>query len=469
MRKRPSSVDGFIPRDPKRRQAAVAENELQPSFNNRQLENHDSVREANGLEDDTAQGLRQSDVDASLRMLDTDFGDAPSTGDRKSRRKAKKEKNKKSKKRRIIKRVVIIAIILLLALAAFWIYRIITTSNSIFQGNAFGFVQADPLQQDENGRSNFIIFGTSEDDEGGNHPGAYLTDSIMIASINQTNNEVVTYNIPRDLWVEYGTACNAGYEGKINELYNCYSNAGEDEKAGQDALRKIATEITGMDVQYAVHVNYSVIRDSVDAVGGVEVTIESRDPRGILDRNFDWKCNHTCYMVKYKNGPTGTMDGEHALALARARGDVAPTYGLERSNYDREINQQKIASALLAKSLSAGTITDFGKVNNLLSALGDNLRTNIKTSEIRTLMRIAKDAPAKDIRSLVLIDAEPPIIGNSTSSAGASIVAPTLGFNNYSGVHEYLYENIITKAPLDEGESSTAAKSSTTDSSSGAN
>ena len=48
--------------------------------------------------------------------------------------------------------------------------------------------------------------------------------------------------------------------------------------------------IFNMDIQYAVHVNTVVIRDAVNAVGGVTVNVASRDPRGVLDATFDDKC-----------------------------------------------------------------------------------------------------------------------------------------------------------------------------------
>ena len=80
----------------------------------------------------------------------------------------------------------------------------------------------------------------------------------------------------------------------------------------------------------------------IDAVGGVDIDIQgSNGAPGVLDRNFDWRCNYKCYMVKYDNG-VHHLDGERALFLAMARGSVEPTYGLGNSNFDREKNQQKI-------------------------------------------------------------------------------------------------------------------------------
>lgn len=147
------------------------------------------------------------------------------------------------------------------------------------------------------------------------------------------------------------------------------------------------------------------MRDVVKALDGITVTIESRDPRGQMDSNFDWKCKDgnayaslatmkkNCppngHFIDYPNGPV-KLDAEHALYLAQARGDIAPTYGFEQSNFDREKNQQKILVAIKEKAMSGGTLTNLGKVSGLVDALGNNLRTNFDTSEIRTLMSLSQ-------------------------------------------------------------------------------
>jgi hypothetical protein len=161
------------------------------------------------------------------------------------------------------------------------------------------------------------------------------------------------------------------------------------------------------------------MRDLVGALGGITVTIESRDPRGQMDSNFDWKCRggsaraslatmkQNCppngHFIDYPNGPV-TLDAEHALYLAQARGDAAPTYGFEQSNFDREKNQQKVIVAIKEKALSTGTVTNFSKVSGLIDALGNNLRTNFETSEFRTLMSLSQDIPSTSIQSISLID-----------------------------------------------------------------
>lgn len=176
--------------------------------------------------------------------------------------------------------------------------------------------------------------------------------------------------------------------------------------------------------------------EAVDAVGGVDVTIQSDDPRGILDRNFDWKCRYQCYFVNYTNGQQVHLDGEHALALARAR-NAAGGYGLPNGNFDREKNQQLIIKALREKALSAGTFTNLGAVTGLIDALGNNLRTNIETKEIRTLMDLGIKIETDNIVSLSLNE-EGNMLVTTGSHNGQSIVRPIAGLMNYTEIHEYV-------------------------------
>jgi len=214
-------------------------------------------------------------------------------------------------------------------------------------------------------------------------------------------------------------------------LYNCAKeNNNKNEDAGAAALRAKVGEIFGLDIQYSAHVNYTVMKQAVDAVGGITVDIQGDDPRGILDRNFDWMCGYKCYYVKWPNGPA-QLDGVHALALARARGDVAPTYGLSRSNPDREDNQRKILIALKDKAVTAGVLTNPVAVNNLLDALGDNLRTNFDAEEIKTLIDLGKNVKNEDITSFSLENTDRPL---ATASCFSGDICPNAGSFSYGAI-----------------------------------
>ncbi|MFZ1250762.1 MAG: LCP family protein [Candidatus Microsaccharimonas sp.] len=387
--------------------------------------------------------INRTDIDASLSELDTpDQKQSSRKLSRRERKKFKKEHRTRAQKirRRIVIGVVLLVVAALLAVGGYLVYKALNASENVLNGSFIDLIQHEPLKEDENGRSNFLIVGTSEDDPG--HQGANLTDSIMILSINQTTKDAYTFSIPRDLEVEFGQPCVQGYYGKINEYFSC-SDRGTDDAAEQNRLAKtqaLIGDVVGMDIQYGVHVNYTVMRDVVNAIGGsITVTIESRNPNGQMDSNFDWKCGASyavriknCppngHFIDYPNGPA-TLDAEHALYLAQARGDAAPTYGFEQSNFDRERNQQKILLAIREKALSTGTLTNLGSVTGLIDALGNNLRTNIQTKEIQTLMTLAKDIPSDKIQSIDLHDGENAVLNASAQPiAGQFSYGPLRAF-----------------------------------------
>lgn len=348
-------------------------------------------------------------------------------------------KKRRFQPKKIVKWASIILLVAILAGGGYFAYKFLATSGKIFKGNPIAaiFGQAKDLKTDADGQTNILLFGTSEDDPG--HDAPDLTDSLMVASINQKNKTGFIVSIPRDLYVSYDRTCLAGNRGKINSLYSCVK-AKEGEEAGATALGKKIGSVLGLDIQYYTHVNYTVMREAVNAVGGITVTIESSDPRGILDSNFDWKCGNTSakrkvncpagHYIQYPNGPVN-LDGEHALYLAQARGHGALTYGLSRSNPDRQDNQRKILLALKDKAVSAGVLTNPVAVSNLLDALGNNLRTNFDAEEVKTLINLGKDIKSDAIASVSLEDPANPLV---TTSCFSGNVCPNKGSFDYSDI-----------------------------------
>lgn len=444
MKNSQPSIDGFIPR----RRTASEDQKSPLGLHHSPESQHgltrsgltsDRLAQRQTLRPESHNALTRSTMDESLAAINED------------EKLEKKQRRHHISRKKLIKRILIGLLIILLLLGAFLGIRAIIAGGMIFRGDLLGLVQSAPLKTDANGRSNIVVFGTSEDNyEGGQqHEGAYLTDSMMVVSIDQEKNDAYMVSLPRDLWVQYDAACNAGYEGRLNEIYGCYSNNGQNEVEGARALQQKVSAVTGLEVQYYSHLNYTVVKDAVDAVGGIEVMIESDDPRGVYDPNFDWQCNYQCNYVKYPNGSTGTIDGEHALALARAR-NAQGGYGLSRGNFDREQYQQKIMRALVEKAVSVGTLTNIGKVSNLIDALGSNLRTNFETKEIRTLMRLATDISQDNMISLDLANNENPAV-QVGSIGSASIVRPVSGIYDYSSIIQFIRKNITSDPAVREG------------------
>lgn len=459
-RKTNHSMDGFVPRRQGAQLGGLHANKATSATGS----NPRTLREIGTASNTGAKlprpqsgGLRRSEIDDSLKGIDN-----PDEG----RGKKRKSPEQRARRRKVIKRVLLLLFIIVVAVGGYVGVKALFASGNVLQGNVFDLVQHTPLKMDENGRSNILVLGTSEDDPG--HQGANLTDSMMIVSVDQNKKNAYMISIPRDLYVKYGMACNSGYAGKINEYYDC-AHDGDGVEEDRKALTKSADfvgKIFGLDIQYGVNVNYTVMRDLVNAVGGtITVNIESRHPKGQMDSNFDWKCGvgdrkvsraevlRRCpprgHYIDYPNGPA-VLDAEHALYLAQARGDAAPTYGFEQSNFDREKNQQKIVKAIREKAVSAGTLADFGKVTSLIDALGNNLRTTFETKEFRTLIDLAKDTKSEDIKSISLIDGDTPIMGTG-NVAGMSVVRPNAGTYDYSDLRALLKKKFSSDPVIREG------------------
>ncbi len=195
---RNSSIDGFVPRragsrlgdqhagksgDIKRRQPA-------PVPTGMRRPGQASVAATTPLTY-SDRGLSRRDIDESLNSINVPAAEAPKKN--KWRFGKKRGQAPVLKKRRVTKWV-IIAIIAILVLIGGWLaYKTLNASNHIFKGNIFGLVQSQSLKQDANGRSNILVLGTSEDDPG--HGGAYLTDSMMVVSIDQKNKTASMFSI----------------------------------------------------------------------------------------------------------------------------------------------------------------------------------------------------------------------------------------------------------------------------------
>jgi LCP family protein required for cell wall assembly len=375
--------------------------------------------------------LNQSELDASLAEIDA----------------TQQPGRKRRVSRKLVKRLALFVLVVCIALTLFFGFKAFFATGKIFKGNLFDFLgQGKQLQKDEYGRTNIVVFGTSEDDPSHADAGADLADSIMVLSLDQKTKQLAMFSVPRDLYVKYGEACASGYEGKINVTYMCGADNGG-EKAGSQKMMQLIGDYFGLDIQYYVHVNYTVLRQSVDALGGITVDIQSTDPRGVLDRNFDWTCHYQCYLVKWPNGPAH-LDGEHALALARARND-AGGYGLSRGNFDREQNQQKIMLAIKNKAVSGGTLANPLAVNGLINSLGDNVRTNFDVGEVKTLLTIASGINDSNIKRIDLVKPGSAVVTTGSSPTAGSIVRPVAGLYDFSKVRSFIRSQ-LTVTPDEE-------------------
>ncbi len=360
------------------------------------------------------------------------------------KRRIAKGRPEPSRRKKIIKRILFVFIVILMLLGGFLGWKFLRATSKVFDGNVLGFFDSTKLKGEETGRVNILLAGTSEDD-GPDHGGADLTDSIMLVSIDTKNNTGFTVSIPRDLWVKYGERCSAGYEGKINVAYQCGKDVNFKEdgyaEGGMGLLEKIITTNFGIPIHYYGKINYTAFKDAVDAVGGITLTIKSEDPRGIYDPNIQPKDGGP---VRLKNGPQ-QLDGKLALALARSR-NVKGGYGMSRGDFDRTTYQRAMLIALKDKALSAGVISNPAKLGSLLDAAGNNVETDFKSNEVRRLYEISKLINNDKIQSIDLADSENMLV--TTGSVGSqSVVRPVAGISNFTAIKLY-FKKLTSSDPV---------------------
>jgi LCP family protein required for cell wall assembly len=340
---------------------------------------------------------------------------------------------------RFIKIILGIAALALLGGIGFFGYKFYVASGGIFRGggqSALGLAGIDTtkLQHEGDGRINVLLVGDSEDDP--NHPGADLTDSIMVASLDLLNKSAALVSIPRDLWVRLPN-CSMFTAQKLNAAYECgehdhFKQSGLP-AGGIGLLQKTVQQVTGLAINYYAKVDYTAFRDAVNAVGGIDITIDSSDPRGIYDPNFDWNCRYKCFEVKYPNGPVH-LNGAQALFLARSRND-AGGYGLPRGDFDRTEYQRKILIALKAKLTSAQTLGNPVTINNLIDSVGNNVSTSFSRADMLQLYSLLRAMPVGSVQSLDLAAAE---VVTAGQIGDVSAVVPTAGLYEYGDLQAYL-------------------------------
>lgn len=436
-------------------------------------------RPATSLQEDALQseGLEHGD-EAARRFLTeahdedaTSFDDVPAEEKKKSwhkqqktaKKAAKRDAKMHGKKKHKKWPIVLLIILLLLGGGGFYLYNYFNTRYQKVAGDdssILGLIFADektPLQVDERGRTNILIFGT----EGYNmvdpeYDGGFLTDSMMLVSLNQESGDVKAISLPRDLHYTKG-ACTG--TAKLNEIFYCnyIQNDGSEEsmkeyeKQGQDALASAFEDILGITIQYKVHVNWAAMIDVINALGGIDVVftygseewggpetaIEVTDERGLMETDG------STVFIDFETNTPYHLDGGNALSVARSRNSHGG-YGAARGNFSREYFQQKIIEATVKKARETNFVTDLGASTGLINAVGDNIRTTFQDSDIKTLMRLAKEININNMETLSTVENYDGRAALMTTGMvnGISYVLPYGGDMYFGNIHSFIQERL---------------------------
>lgn len=335
--------------------------------------------------------------------------------------------------KKILLIVFLIILIPVVAIGA-WDYKNYARASEKMFGSGYLPTALPPNSlKSENGRTNLLLAGFSADDPG--HSGANLTDSIMILSLDKESRTGYMLSIPRDLYVNIP---GFGY-AKINEVYQDGERSKFNEKGyakgGMGLLEKVVSENFGLELHYYVLINYGAVKDTVSALDGITVTIDSKDPRGIFDPGFLPKEGGR---LKLKNGAQ-TIDAQTALNLTRARGLAYGSYGLSQSDFDRTRNQQAVIKGIKEKT-TWQLLLDPRKNPPLLDAIASNIKTDIGLNNILPLYRLFDSIPDDQLKSTALRDTTRKInlLSSYRTPSGQSALIPAEGVDDYSQIKAFV-------------------------------
>ena len=268
--------------------------------------------------------------------------------------------------------------------------------------NALGGGGGSAIDQERRSlqRINIVLYGYG----GAQHSGGDLTDSIMVVSIQPVANhppQVAEISIPRDWYVRIPLKNGQVTEQRINFAYAAgILGEGPEPASSVDAGAAVADplieHLLGVGINYFVGVNFDAFKQAVNAVGGINIDV----PTGFTDNQYPaGECdlgNCAYETVRFKAGEQH-MNGSTALIYARSRhGNNG-----QGSDFARSRRQQQIIIALKAQLESIGGI---GQLPDVISALGDNVSTNLTISDAEALYGLVQGVNPATIEHISIDD-----------------------------------------------------------------
>jgi LCP family protein required for cell wall assembly len=222
--------------------------------------------------------------------------------------------------------------------------------------------------------------------------GSMNTDVMMVAAFNPKTKTATVVSIPRDSDLNM-----EGYKRhKANGYYAAfYMNARNIEKLegdqipayARDKTREMLAEFFNIKIDYTAVIDFKGFVDVVDALGGVKVTVD-KDMRYV-----DTVDNTDINLQKGEQ----ELKGEQALGFVRYRKSNRGT--APSSDFERNERQSQVLGAIVDKLKTFSTVT---KIDGILNAVGNNMKTDIPSMQIENMITTYFHINRSDIRFIPL-------------------------------------------------------------------
>ena len=334
-------------------------------------------------------------------------------------------------------RTVLLLVLLVILVGGVLLFLRAATFNAAVSRAPF---PSTALLVDLNGseRVNVLMVGYG----GGDHDGAYLADSIQVLSIDPATDTTTTIPIPRDLWIEGVEAFSQN--GKVNEVYAVgHGSVDADEAERLDSagslMTEVLSEVTGLEIDHWLAIDFAGFREMVDAVGGVTVD----NPVGFEYTTIEEF--HRAGRWEMGGFPVGEihLEGEEALAYARARYTSVVS---ESNDFARSVRQARILGALRTK-IGAGGIGSMRPGLDLMDAMEGRLRTDLSAIDLFLLSSHLSSDRRVELSEEVVLTA-------TTNTMGQYIFVPSgwTGPGDYGRLQSHLASELassVEPGPVD--------------------
>jgi polyisoprenyl-teichoic acid--peptidoglycan teichoic acid transferase len=321
---------------------------------------------------------------------------------------------KKAKRKKIRRTIIWVSVVIIVGALGFFGFRAYQSINRIFangSGNVLDLFNGNSgkaLKGESRGRTNILLLGVGDP----GHDGENLTDSILILSIDYKTNSVAMFSIPRDTYVKI--------PGNGSTKINAANVYGENKQKGSGPalVKEVVQNTFGIPIDYYVLVNFSGLKQAVDAVGGVTVNVENT----FCDYNYPTEYKGDTSTVCFTAGPQN-MNGVKALQFSRSRHAL----GVEGSDFARGKRQQRVLIALKEKMLSTNTTYNPKVVLDLINVLGSNVKTDFQATDFARLYDISKKVDASKIIQKSFDNSPEGMLVSDNSASSGYILLPRTG------------------------------------------
>ncbi|MGW0516797.1 LCP family glycopolymer transferase [Crossiella sp. NPDC003009] len=232
------------------------------------------------------------------------------------------------------------------------------------------------------GAENFLMIGsdtragaTAEDGVGDEKiSGGARADTVMVAHVPADRKRVVIMSFPRDMDVTI-PACE-GWDAKTGKYTGKTEPARKNQKlnaayavGGPKCITKLVLQLSGLNINHFVGIDFHGFKAMVNAVKGVEVCV----PKPLIDEELGAVITQTGRQ---------TISGDTALSYVRIR----KVKGQAQSDYERIERQQRFLSSLLRKVMSQQVLTSPTQLQDFVKAFASSTYgENIGIDQMLTL------------------------------------------------------------------------------------